>query len=202
MTTVERTVVRKRRARCDGCGGHGVHGNGRRCFHCGGTGIRETAEERNDSELERLEGLRRIRAGLEAPDAFAEWQERKERWYRQGSYDEVDHGLTCLPERQRVILLRYVVYGVADITTPALDELIAEAAEALAKLMPERIRVPAWARERPDEHGKGRWANGHAQGVRNTRIRQLAADGTSLTKIGRQFGLTKQAVSNVLRRSA
>ena len=197
-------IQRRRDARCDGCGGDGVHRNGRRCHRCSGRGTISVAEARGrDSELERLCANERIRAGLEGV-AFSESAsfERRSRLYEQGSYDHADQALSELgleaPSRYSA-LLRHVIYDDGASLSPALERQIAETVEWLAKRMPDPIRVPRWALipERC-EKGKGRWANGQAQGVRNDQIRKLADEGRSPTWLADEFGLSRQRVQQII----
>ncbi len=203
--TSERVVVRMRTTRCDGCAGQGVHGNGKRCAWCEGSGSRQHPEQ-PDVQLEHLEAQLRIREGAEAEDPAAEWEARKLRHYRQGSYSAAEVALDSLaredPEAAKV-LTRFVVNGEEVKLSPSTALLLVSGLERMATFMAKPIRVPEWARVERQANGKGRWANQKAQGQRNEEIRRLRnAEGYSLSRIGREFGLTKQAVQYVLRRAS
>jgi hypothetical protein len=78
----------------------------------------------------------------------------------------------------------------------------AELLAARPRLRPDRILVPVEHAAEPQTPGKGRWANGTAQGQRNATIVGLAAEGKTAGEIARRVGLTKRRVQALLAEAA
>lgn len=216
------------RADCNRCGGRGWFGRPgklkRACAYCEGRGYRlvdpyTRAEAlkrpakslgcmddlRLDSELRKLAGLQAIREGLEAVDRATTVHERAERQAHTGSYAEL-HALISLLRYQAPTWYKLTIW-VANHTpvvwTDEMRAIVEDVCDDLARRMSKPIRVPLWARDpEPQEPGKGRHANGYAQGERNKRIRAMSAEGFSCSRIGREFGLSKMQVSRILAASA
>lgn len=227
ISTVEQsapTATRLRRVTCDCCGGWGAHGgrcpgstgageSSRRCVRCDGVGhvFVHVAPVSPESESERPGEAMYVAAAAGRVSVGSSL------WAR-GSFEEVARALDELPRDERRLVWRaYVSMSVTPKELPARDaERLVLAFDrlrrhVLALISPGRVRVPyelrAW---RDDERlqaaikrraGTGRWANGHAQGQRNTAIREAAAAGTGTTQLAREYGLSRKTVQRILARA-
>lgn len=149
----------------------------------------------------RLEGLERIRLGVETVDELLAAQDRKESHHRAGSYPELEDALLWLEARHSVLyraFWQYIVVRQSEDVTGTLRSLLDAACELLASRMPPRIRVPAAALSEA-RVGNGRHANGWARGRRNEEIRKRYAQGESLTSLAARFGLQRRTVEKLTR---
>jgi len=143
--TAETGLVNRVKAiRCDACSGNGAHGNGQRCEHCRGGGWIEVP-------LSRLAAVHAPLSAdapeLGAGDPVLACLERRE---RAGDFEQLGLALGALrlelPRSFRTVVRVYVeaVYEVEELSDYA--RLAHDIGLAyLLRLMPDEIRVPAWA---------------------------------------------------------
>ena len=138
------TINRVRAVRCDRCGGHGAFGNQQRCGLCNGSGWQEVPQSR----LAAMRGpLSADATELGAGDPVLACLERRE---RAGDYETLGLALAALrlelPRAYRTVVRVYVEGSIELEELPEQARLRNDIGLAyLRRLMPEEIRVPAWA---------------------------------------------------------
>jgi hypothetical protein len=173
-----------------------------------------------DAQLIRLRQLERARAG--DPAALPEdWLTRalrlKAQQWKRGDYPLLEAWQEILGYRFPMRHFAWVTFvveeqplSVASAARVRLDETAAWLADRMLSTIHRQIaagvkrsrelRVPHEHQEPADpaEAGKGRWANGWAQGQRNATVVGLAAEGKTAGEIARQVGVTKRRVQQLL----
>jgi hypothetical protein len=156
-------VDRRRRVRCDACGGAGAHGNGRRCDYCNGSGTVPGPEQTMRPFRGANAALSANASDLGRGDPVLACMERRE---LAGSYHELGLSLACLRLQHRGLFRLHVrVFIEAICEEDDLDGselfLLDQSLRYLEALMPAEIRVPSWApryeqrrRERVEEEAK------------------------------------------------
>lgn len=181
--------VVRRSVTCDGCGGQGAHGNGRRCRHCDGAGTvsvsAEAAPERQRSRPDEDELAVALRAGR-ASGASRLWAA--------GSFAAVGQALSELAPAMKMRAWRAYV---SQETDPEPD-LLAIIAARVRHLERGQIRVPGelrrWAEERQAARPSYR-----SVGERNEAIRAMRAEGATLRRIAGEFGVSRSQVERICR---
>lgn len=182
---------------CDGCGGQGAHGNGRRCKVCDGAGRREWSPFRlrvddqgggEDAEAALLAAIvRRDEAG-----DYARLERALAELARVDGRDDT--------RLHRLWVGRYV-FG-SETTLSDVDLARLELAwRFIEARMPSPIRVPGdvrrneRARRRHLEGVKGRWMNGRSLRERDAEIRRRYDSGVAtVEELVRTFGVSRSTV--------
>ena len=186
------TVATTRSVMCDGCGGQGAHGNGKRCRHCEGVGTvpvtvagREPVKRssRHDALSESL------RAGRASGHAGV---------WAAGSFAALERALRDLKRHERRHVL--LVYAVVFHKRLPEDDRSRATLRWLARRVRHldgRVRVPAelraWQRAAA-QPSPSRTLN---RGERNAEIRRLREEGLTLGVIARRVGVSKATASRV-----
>lgn len=182
------TARPRRTVRCDGCGGDGVHGSGRRCEVCGGAGR---------CDLHVFE-LRVDGRDQEERDALVAAIERRA---QAGSYVELDRALELLRRRDRGGY-RGLLAAVDAGETPLPDSVEAALVFVVAR-MPEPVRVPAEVRANGRERAewrrrvKGRGVSAEALRRRDGEIRRALRQGVPTQRVAFEYGLSVATVYRI-----
>lgn len=179
--------------RCDSCWGEGAHGNGRRCVHCGGSGVRSWSPFR----LRLDDGL-----GGDAESALLAQIDRRRLG---GDYVLLERVLASLrgvdPIGWRTWIRCYVgcIEDLYDEEPKASDRERAwcfiESRMPLVPRVPPEVRESEKERRRQLERVRGRWADGKARGARNAEIRRRFERGeASVEELVRVFGVSRSTV--------
>lgn len=174
---------------CDGCGGQGVHNNGKRCRHCQGAGTcvipAEAAPERSERRTESDELTVALRAGRATGSA---------RLWAAGSFHALQQALAELqPWARWKVLEAYATYETYD---GQPTDLLAILTARVRYIERGKVRVPGELR---------RWAEAQPKqlpivatvGERNAEMRRMRAEGASLSAIARRFGVAKTTAHRV-----
>ena len=186
----------------------------RRKVYFGGESGKDEARRR-DAVLEKLEHEQRVREGREAaPDEYMAAVERRDRWYRRGSYLELERALGWLRDREPAayaLLLGVVYQPFCEPPVEPVRRTIGAACEVLAERMPEKIRVPPWvpvySRDELEARAKiereslwrGRTAKHDLRRAERKGLAvELAEEGASATEIGYRLNVHRRTVQRWL----
>lgn len=199
-------LIRRRRVRCDVCGGKpGPQG----CRGCAGTGSVEVIDERQtDASIRHLRRLELVRAGQDAGEDWLDLALRRkaEQWAR-GSYPELEVRLGLLASehpRVHALVVRHLVRQEADlVATDRVADALEWAVDWLEQGMSYPIRVPEEAerwgvrvreslwRGRSERHAEARQERNHA-------IRTLHAAGATVDQLTHRFAVGRSRVYEIL----